>query len=78
MGYNFYESHMGFPGVPVLKKSTPANAGDTGDAGLIPWVGKILWRRKWQPTPVFWPGKSRGRRSLVAIVHGGHQESDVT
>ena len=30
-----------------------------------PWVRKILWRRKWQPTPVFFPGKSHGQRSLV-------------
>ena len=30
-----------------------------------PWVGKIPWRRKWQPTPVFLPGKSYGQRSLV-------------
>ena len=29
------------------------------------WVGKILWRRKWQPTPVLLPGKSHGRRSMV-------------
>ena len=29
------------------------------------WVGKIPWRRKWQPTPVFLPGKSHGQRSLV-------------
>ena len=29
-----------------------------------PWVGKIPWRRKWQPTPVFLPGKSHGQRSL--------------
>ena len=28
--------------------------------GFSPWVGKILWRRKWQPTPVFLPGKSHG------------------
>ena len=31
-----------------------------------PWIGKIPWRRKWQPTPVFLPGKSHGQRSLVA------------
>ena len=31
-----------------------------------PWVRKIPWRRKWQPTPVFFPGKSHGQRSLVA------------
>ena len=30
-----------------------------------PWVGKMPWRRKWQPTPVFLPGKSHGQRSLV-------------
>ena len=34
--------------------------------GLDPWVGKILWSRQWQPTPVFLPGKSHGQRSLVA------------
>ena len=57
---------MAFPGVLVVKKKKkmPANAGDTGYAGLIPWVGKILWRRKWQPTPVFLLGKSCGQRSL--------------
>ena len=30
-----------------------------------PWVGKMALRRKWQPTPVFLPGKSHGQRSLV-------------
>ena len=35
-----------------------------------PWVGKIPWRRKWQPTPVSLPGKSHGQRSLRAAVHG--------
>jgi len=29
------------------------------------WVGKTPWRRKWQPTPVFLPGKSPGQRNLV-------------
>ena len=29
-----------------------------------PWVGKILWSRKWKPTPVFLPGKFHGQRSL--------------
>ena len=32
------------------------------------WVGKIPWRRKWQPTPVLLPGKSHGRRSLVGSM----------
>ena len=37
---------------------------------LDPWVEKISWRRKWQPTLVFLPRKSHGQRSLVATIHG--------
>ena len=33
--------------------------------GFNPWVWKIPWRGAWQPTPVFFPGKSHGHRSLV-------------
>ena len=40
------------------------------------WVGKIPWRRKWQPTLVFLPGKSHGRRSLVGSSPRGRNESD--
>ena len=32
-----------------------------------PWVRKIPWRRKWQPTPVFLPGESHGQRSLARL-----------
>ena len=49
-----------------------------GRPGFNPWVGKILWRRKWQPTPVFLPGKSHGLRSLVSYHPWGHKESDTT
>jgi len=36
-----------------------------------PWVRKIRWRRKWQPTPISLPGESYGQRNLVGyIVHG--------
>ena len=39
--------------------------------GFDPWVGKIPWRRKWQPTPVFLSGESCGQRSLEGYtVHG--------
>ena len=31
---------------------------------LYPWVGKIPWKRKWQPTPVFLSGKSHGENNL--------------
>ena len=36
------------------------------------------WRRKWQPTPVFLPGDSQGRGSLVGCRLWGHTESDMT
>ena len=36
-----------------------------------PWVRKILWRRKWQPIPVFLPGESQGKRSLVSCSQWG-------
>ena len=43
-----------------------------------PWVGKIPWRRKWQPTPVFLPGKSHGQRSLAGYSPWTLKESDTT
>ena len=39
--------------------------------GFNSWVGKIPWRRKWQPTPVFLPGKSHGQRSLTCYSPWG-------
>ena len=42
------------------------------------WVGKIPWRRKWQSTPVFLPGKSCGQRSLAGYSPWGHKELDMT
>ena len=36
------------------------------------------WRWKWQPTPVFLPGESQGRGSLVGCHLWGHTESDTT
>ena len=51
----------GFPGGSVVKKP----ACQCRKPGFDPWVRKIPWRRKWQPTPVFLPGKSHGQRSLV-------------
>ena len=36
------------------------------------------WKRKWQPTPVFLPGESQGRGSLVGCRLWGHKESDTT
>ena len=49
-----------------------------GRTRFDPWVEKIPWRRKWQPTPVFLPGKSHGRRSLAGYSPWGCKESDTT
>ena len=44
--------------------------------GFDPWVGKIPWKRKWQPTPVL-PGNFHGQRSLVEYSAWGHKELDT-
>ena len=43
-----------------------------------PWMGKIPWRRAWQPTPVFLPGESHGQRKLAGYSPWGHKELDTT
>ena len=57
-------------------------AGNAGDMGLIPgsdpWVRKIPWRRKWQPTPVFLPGEFHEQRSLAGCSPRGHKELGTT
>ena len=40
--------------------------------GFNPWTGKIPWRRKWQPTLVFLPGKFHGQRSYKELQRAGH------
>ena len=43
-----------------------------------PWVGKMPWRRRWQPTPAFLPGESHGQRSLAGYSLWVRKELDVT
>ena len=45
--------------------------------GFNPWVGRVPWKRKWQPTPAFLPGNSHGQRSLVGLQPMGSQESQT-
>ena len=57
---------LGASQVALEVKNLSADAGDLREAGSIPGlVGKIPWRRMWQPTPVFLPGESYGQRRLV-------------
>ena len=46
--------------------------------GFDPWVGKIPWRRKWQPTPVFLLRKSHGQKNRVGYSSWGCRELDTT
>ena len=42
------------------------------------WVGKMPWRREWQPTLVFLPGEPHGQTSLAGYSPQGRKESDMT
>ena len=65
---------LGFPGGSEVK----IFCFQCGRPGFDPWVGKIPWRRKWQPTPVFLPGESHGWSSLVDPSPWCRKESDMT
>ena len=71
---NMQGSTRGFPGGSEVK----ASACNAGDLGLIPGLGRFSWRRKWQPTQVFLPGESHGKRNLVGYSPRGRKESDTT
>ena len=70
-------------------KKDSSQAPDNGSLGVTesacqrrpefdPWVRKIAWKRKGQPTPVLLPGKSYGQRSLAVYSPWGHKELDMT
>ena len=60
-------------------KNLPANV---GDAHPIPGLGRFSWRRKWQPTPVFLPGKFHGQKpgglQSMGVQRVGHKEHTHT
>ena len=64
---------IGFPGDSVVEPTCQGNR-----HGLNPWVRKNPWIRKWQPAPVFLPGKSYGQRSLAGYSHFVSKEPDTT
>ena len=65
---------VGFPGGSDSKES----ACNAGDLGSIPGLRRSPWRREWQPTPVFLPGKFHGQRNLAGYSPWGCKESDTT
>ena len=65
---------VGFPSGAVVK-NPPAN---TRDTDLITGSERFPWRRKWQPTPVFLPGKFHGQRNLAGYSPWGCKELNTT
>ena len=62
----------------LVVKNPSANVGRLKRHKFDPWVGKIPWRKEWQPTPVFLHGESHGQRSLAVCSPWDHTESDTT
>ena len=54
---------------------TACNAGDGRRRGFDPWIGKMPWRKKWQPTPVLLPGEFHGQRDPGRLESTGSQRS---
>ena len=68
---------MGFPGGASGKESA-CQCRRRKRCRFNPWVGKIAWRREWQPTPVFLPPESQGPNSLASYSPQGCKELDMT
>ena len=68
----------GFPGGFTTSKEPACQCRGRKRWGFDPWVGKISWRKAWQPTPLFLPREPDGQRSLADCSPWGHKESDMT
>ena len=68
---------MGFP-ASTSGKGSSCKCRRCKRGWFDPWVGKIPWRRAWQPTPVFLPGESHGQRNLAVYSLQGRKELDMT
>ena len=69
--------YIGLPGGLVVK-NPPAKCWRNKRHGFDPWIGKIPWNRKWQPTAVFLPGKFHGQRRLAGYSSWSCKESDTS
>ena len=61
-----------------MARNLPAQRRKHKRRGFSPWVSKVPWRKKRQPTPIFLPGKSHGQRSLAGYSLWGCRDSDTT
>ena len=64
----YYPGAWGFPGGGSGKEPT-CQCRQCKICRFSLWVGKVLWRTAWEPTPVFLPGASLGQRSQEGSVH---------
>ena len=64
--------------VSLVAQMVKKNHLQHGRPGFDPWIGKISWRRAWQPTPVFLPRESPGLWRLAGYSSWGYKESDIT
>ena len=64
--------HVGFPGNATCKEPA-CQCRRHERQGFNPWIGKVPWRRTWQPTPVVLPGETHGQRSLAGYSPWGSQ-----
>ena len=74
---DMYKLKRDFPGGSAVKH-LPAMWETCRRHGFKPWVRKILWRRKWQPAPLFLLGKCQGQRSLVSYSPWSLKELNTT
>ena len=69
---------LGFLNGLVVKNLSATHKIRHGSCRFHSWVGMIPWRGKWQPTPVFLPGKFHREISLLGYSPWGHKELDTT
>ena len=68
--WHMYKVILGFPG-GASGKETDCQCRRHKRRGFYPWVRKITWSRKWQPTPVFLPGESHGQKEAGGLQSMG-------
>ena len=67
-----FNRQLGFPG-GASGKELSCQRRRPKRCRFDPWVGKIAWKRAWQPTPGFLPGEAYGQRGLVGYSPWGHR-----
>ena len=68
--WHMYKVILGFPG-GASGKETDCQCRRHKRRGFYPWVRKITWSRKWQPTPVLLPGESHGQKEAGGLQSMG-------